>query len=268
MVFWGREYDGPVVMGSKTIMKKKAHGTSERPVQQDLKWGVNRKKADKICNFNRHYAEPSGYFLRTKWISDMKNREELDAPMEYFDSVTGKLLFTAPKNRSFMEFLRESKAHGWPSFRDDEVNWDVVRVLPGGETVSIDGTHLGHNLPDRSGNRYCINLVCIAGFATTEAEFQESEPGSSLETYKLEKRSPGCTGMFWRADPRPGKVAKVGNDNWPRDGASLKGIVHTVKGNKWLECKEIQQQGSEAWEKCDDGSWMPFEYNQYYLSRQ
>jgi peptide methionine sulfoxide reductase MsrB len=31
-----------------------------------------------------------------------------------------------------------------------------------GETVSTDGTHLGHNLPDRSGNRYCINLVCVA----------------------------------------------------------------------------------------------------------
>jgi hypothetical protein len=39
--------------------------------------------------------------------------------------------------------------HGWPSFRDDEVDWDFVRVLPDGETVSMDGTHLGHNLPDR-----------------------------------------------------------------------------------------------------------------------
>ena len=33
--------------------------------------------------------------------------------------------------------------------------------LPG--QVSVDGTHLGHNLPDRRGNRYCINLACIAG---------------------------------------------------------------------------------------------------------
>ena len=31
------------------------------------------------------------------------------------------------------------------------------------ETVSADGTHLGHNLPDRTGNRYCINLVSVAG---------------------------------------------------------------------------------------------------------
>ena len=61
------------------------------------------------------------------------------------------------------QFLLESKMHGWPSFRDSEVVWDHVRVLPDGETVSVDGTHLGHNLPDRSGSRYCINLVSVAG---------------------------------------------------------------------------------------------------------
>jgi peptide methionine sulfoxide reductase MsrB len=27
----------------------------------------------------------------------------------------------------------------------------------------VDGTHLGHNLPDGKGNRYCINLVSVAG---------------------------------------------------------------------------------------------------------
>ena len=66
------------------------------------------------------------------------------------------------------EFLKESGNHGWPSFRDQEVNWDVVRVLPNGETVSLDGTHLGHNLPDRKGSRYCINLVCVAGSPTNQ----------------------------------------------------------------------------------------------------
>ena len=37
-------------------------------------------------------------------------------------------------------------------------------MLANGEVVSIDGTHLGHNLPDANGNRYCINLVSVAGF--------------------------------------------------------------------------------------------------------
>ena len=69
------------------------------------------------------------------------------------DSNTGKLLFTGPKDRSWNEFVRESQVHGWPSFRDSEVNWDYVRVLPNGECISVDGTHLGHNLPDGTGNR-------------------------------------------------------------------------------------------------------------------
>merc|ERR1712032_1021637 len=92
-------------------------------------------------------------------------RKEYDEKgcVEFFDSNTGKLLYVAPKGRSFNDFIVESAAHGWPSFRDAEVVWDDVRVLPDGETVSVDGTHLGHNLPDAKGNRYCINLVCVAG---------------------------------------------------------------------------------------------------------
>jgi hypothetical protein len=39
----------------------------------------------------------------------------------FYDSVTGKPLFVAPRGRSFEEFRKESVAHGWPSFRDEEV---------------------------------------------------------------------------------------------------------------------------------------------------
>jgi len=79
------------------------------------------------------------------------NEIDKESPQEYYDSVTGKLLFTAPIGRTFEEYKKESMAHGWPSFRDSEVNWDNVRVLPDGEAVSVDGTHLGHNLPDGKG---------------------------------------------------------------------------------------------------------------------
>ena len=41
--------------------------------------------------------------------------------------------------------------------------WENVRCLKDGEAVSTAGTHLGHNLPDSKGNRYCINLVSVAG---------------------------------------------------------------------------------------------------------
>jgi len=87
-------------------------------------------------------------------------------------------------SRTFEEFLSESESHGWPSFRDDEVNWDVVRVLPNGETVALHGTHLGHNLPDSKGNRYCINLVCIAGYREAKAEhIPEAEEERELREY-------------------------------------------------------------------------------------
>ena len=53
-----------VVMGDEAIMAQKAHGTSETPVQENLKWGCDRKVADNICNFNRHYAE---YRVSSMW---------------------------------------------------------------------------------------------------------------------------------------------------------------------------------------------------------
>eukprot|EP00934_Nitzschia_sp_Nitz4_P005624 Nitzschia sp. Nitz4//scaffold81_size91200//20917//21595//NITZ4_004978-RA/size91200-snap-gene-0.28-mRNA-1//-1//CDS//3329558686//5614//frame0 len=150
----------PCVLGSEEIMKQKSHGTSETPVQEDLRWGCDYETSDRICNFNRHYAEHRGYFLETTFLG-----EESEEPnvKQFYDSNTGKLLFTAPHERTWEEWIRESKKHGWPSFRDNEVNWEYVRILPNGEAVSVDGTHLGHNLPDKKGNRYCINLVSIAG---------------------------------------------------------------------------------------------------------
>ena len=92
-------------------------------------------------------------------MNEVKNNDKLT----YYDCVTGKPLFIAPVGRTADEFLAESRQHGWPSFRDSEVVWANVRTLANGETVSVDGTHLGHNLPDSKGNRYCINLVSIAG---------------------------------------------------------------------------------------------------------
>lgn len=46
-------------------------------------------------------------------------------------------------------------------------------------SFSLDGTHLGHNLPDSKGNRYCINLVSVAGYPpdSSEGESQLSAIG-------------------------------------------------------------------------------------------
>ena len=35
------------------------------------------------------------------------------------------------------EFLKESRNHGWPSFRDQETNWDNVRDYPMGKLLVL-----------------------------------------------------------------------------------------------------------------------------------
>ena len=169
------------VGGEETIMSAKKHGTSNRPVQGDLRWDCSFSLADRICNYNRDDAEPSGYWRRTQFLeqeaevvkqtrrlgivtSTTWGRRAQAAPeVHFYDANSGALLFRAPVGRSFDAFIQESRRHGWPSFRDEEVSWERVRVLDGGECVSVDGTHLGHNEPDEKGNRFSINLVAIAG---------------------------------------------------------------------------------------------------------
>lgn len=150
-------------MGDESIMAPKKHGTSETPVQKNLRWNCDYDTADRICNFNRHYAEHAGYWTSTTFVEDAKKEFAEKGEITFYDSNSGKPLFVAPKGRDLDSFLKESQSHGWPSFRDEEVVWENVRCLGDGESVSIDGTHLGHNLPDNKGNRYCINLVSVAG---------------------------------------------------------------------------------------------------------
>ena len=159
-------------------MAPKAHGTCPQPVQQNLRFGCDRREADHICCFNRHYAEHSGYAFsnKTTWLENITSQADPNTRIiDYYDSVTGKRLFMVPAERTLKDFILESYDHGWPSFRDDEVDWDNVRVLPNGETVSVDGTHLGHNLPDKKGNRYCINLVSIAGSPNNDDGFDDQD---------------------------------------------------------------------------------------------
>ena len=104
-------------------MSPKSHGTSDAAVQTELRWNVNRDTADRICNFNRHYAEYAGYWKTTDFLKTV-DREK---PTVYYDSVTGLPLFVAPIGRTMDEYLAESDAHGWPSFRDQEVKAAAAR---------------------------------------------------------------------------------------------------------------------------------------------
>ena len=57
-------FDAPVVMGTEEMMSQKEFGTSAVPIQKDLRWNCDVKTADRICNYNRHYAEYAGYWER------------------------------------------------------------------------------------------------------------------------------------------------------------------------------------------------------------
>lgn len=107
------------IIADESVMSQKAHGTSEKPVTKDLRWNCDYDTADRICNFNRHYAEYAGYWQTTEFLKSIEKEEE---PVKFYDSVTGKLLFEAPIGRSKEDFIKESLSHGWPSFRDAEVS--------------------------------------------------------------------------------------------------------------------------------------------------
>lgn len=81
----------------------------------------------------------------------------------FYDSVCGLPLFIAPRGRSFEEFKEESLKHGWPSFRPEELVSENVIIHDDGRMESRCLTHLGHNLPEGGVDRYCIDLVCMAG---------------------------------------------------------------------------------------------------------
>ena len=138
-------------------------GSCQRDMPTSLRWGADASMGRQIGCFNRRGAEPAGSWERTTLPAAAA---AASGPINFYDSTTGKLLFVAPINRTMEAFLQESRRHGWPSFRDEEVVAENLRIIrgTGGELVSVDGVHLGHNLPD-SRSRYCINLVSIAGEA-------------------------------------------------------------------------------------------------------
>ena len=169
---------GTFVRGTDALMRPKAHGTTAHSVAPRIRWGCDRGLADWCCCFNRHMAEPGGYWKTVQFLSDISSSS---TPVIFYDSVSQLPLFVAPVNRSLTAFLKETDEHGWPSFRDDEVVWENVRILPDGEAVSVGGTHLGHLIPDAGGRpRYCINLVSVAGLprpALSEDAFRHALRG-------------------------------------------------------------------------------------------
>eukprot|EP00899_Mesostigma_viride_P028260 jgi/Mesvir1/8619/Mv04948-RA.1 len=158
-----KEHGGvpPGSVGDESIMSKKAHGSCDHEPMKDLRYNCDWAIADKIGCFNRKYAEHSNYWrTKTTFLTEVN---EKTGEVTFYDSLKGKPVFIAPRGRTFEEWMQESIKHGWPSFRDQETVWENIRVLHDGECVTPDGYHLGHNIPDSKGDRFCINLCCVAG---------------------------------------------------------------------------------------------------------
>jgi hypothetical protein len=54
------------------VMSQKGHGTCASPVMENLRWGCDWNVADRICCYNRHYAEHSGYWLKTSFLKEVR----------------------------------------------------------------------------------------------------------------------------------------------------------------------------------------------------
>jgi len=64
--------------------------------------------------------------------------------------------------------------------------------------------------------------------------------------------------VFWRGDPKT-RAAAPTSDNWPRNGAILKGTgPYRVGGEDWMLVKEIQQAGTQGFKPVPPGTWMMY----------
>merc|ERR1712238_491175 len=141
--------------------------------------------ADRICCHNHRYAEPQGYLQQPQVaLFDKFNPDEETI---FYDVVCGLPLFIAPRGRSFADFQEESIHHGWPSFRPEEMISENVILHEDGRMESVCLTHLGHNLPESGVDRYCIDLVCIAGSPLTVSERNLTKQFPSLLLVDLEE---------------------------------------------------------------------------------
>ena len=114
----------------------------------------------------RNYAEPNGFY-KFPDISLFRKVNSSGVTI-FYDVVCGIPLFQAPIDRSFEEWESETKSHGWPSFRTQEMITGNVYVNKS-STSSIEyvysacGTYLGTNEADEVGDRFCMDLSCISG---------------------------------------------------------------------------------------------------------
>lgn len=151
-----------VLSSSAASSEEQCYGYTPQPsLTSYLGSTLDYSTAERICCNNHRWAEYKGYLA----APEVDFFGKLDPKNEtiFYDSVCGLPLFIAPRGRTFEEFKEESLKHGWPSFRPEELVSENVIIHPDGRMESRCLTHLGHNLPQGGVDRYCIDLVCMAG---------------------------------------------------------------------------------------------------------
>mmetsp|Transcript_28993 Transcript_28993/g.53333 ORF Transcript_28993/g.53333 Transcript_28993/m.53333 type:complete len:223 (-) Transcript_28993:100-768(-) len=177
------------------LLAERAHACFQK---EPLLYGCEPHKATYqhiCCNVPQHFAEHRGFASSVNFYKHLEDSGLAAAgPITFYDSQCGLPLYIAPRGRTYEEWKREGVDHGWPSFRDEEFVLENLDVDPGynGEIVSKCKTHLGHNFPDQTSNRHCINLMCMAGIGGNVSV--SSTPGTMSTSGTRSSPSPtsGC----------------------------------------------------------------------------
>jgi len=168
--------------GTEQVVRDAKRGFCPNLFPKELRWELPTKKQggieDLVC-FNKRFFEPEGYYKTTKFLEEAKSTK---GPIDFFESDTSKRIFRAPVGRTMDAFLKEADRNGYLVFRDDEVNWDYVRVFPkGGALITDDGVFLGKNAPDVFGNKYVVNLGALAGLPPEELAAREQAAAAAAK---------------------------------------------------------------------------------------
>lgn len=108
------------------------------------------------------FAEPQFTFQRPD--VDLFSKMNPTGTTIFYDSVCGQPLFEVPKGRTLKEFQDETLEHSWPSFRPEEVIDNSVYIDENNYVFTTGcNIHLGSNVPDEKGIRYCLDISCVSG---------------------------------------------------------------------------------------------------------
>jgi len=155
-------------------------------LQSELQYGCDAHRsryAHICCKVPQPWAEQKDFLRKVRFFEQLEKAYGEADEIVFYDSQCGLPLYivsgpraAAGGRRTYSDWKQESLAHGWPSFREDEVVTANVQTHAGynGEIVSKCNTHLGHNLPDEAGARHCINLMCMAGVRAAGQSASES----------------------------------------------------------------------------------------------